>query len=190
VDMDEVLVEAQVGFVEGLRNYSRSRGKFLAWAGTCIRNSVIDSVRWQAMSPSARVREWAITRATEELAAKLGREPTDEELEEVVGKVPVGLSINRCANLPLTGVYHYEGPESDPQVCLENSLAARALADRLNRLSLVPRTAIVMYGCGYTKEDIARRLGINAQKVAKIIRSARAFLEPVREELEGAVSWA
>ncbi|MFA5566281.1 MAG: FliA/WhiG family RNA polymerase sigma factor [Acidimicrobiia bacterium] len=87
VDRGDLISAGMVGLVEAAMRYDEARGvPFSRYAARRIRGSVLDAVRSTDWAPrSARQLSRAADSATQELAARSGRIPTDAELAAEIG---------------------------------------------------------------------------------------------------------
>jgi len=87
VQVDDLIQAGMIGLIEASKKYDASRGaSFETYAGIRIRGSIVDEIRkgdWVPRSVHRNARR--ISNAISEVEAKLGRDPSNSEIAEVMG---------------------------------------------------------------------------------------------------------
>lgn len=179
-DPDELVSAAHVALWEALLRYDPTRADLHRYILVTVRQRLLDAIRRQ--SPLDH-RQWqrlqALRAAWRRLEAEYGRAPTDEELAAALG-LPVAkleelfrLEAQATSPVPLDGDAWQDGAASvEEQVTLAASLEAalRKLPDREQRI------LYAVYVGGYTTEEIAKALGLEASWVRRLRGRALAAL--------------
>jgi len=88
MELDELIQVGMVGLIEADKSFDASKGvEFEVFAKNRIRGAILDQVRKLSHLPRSaisNIREHS--QASEELSGKLGRQPTQSELAEFMGK--------------------------------------------------------------------------------------------------------
>jgi RNA polymerase sigma factor for flagellar operon FliA len=87
IDYDDLVSDGYIGLIDAIQRYDSSYGyKFETYASFRIRGEIIDKLRQFDWAPrSLRSKNREIDSATEKLSNELGREPTDEEVANILG---------------------------------------------------------------------------------------------------------
>jgi RNA polymerase sigma factor for flagellar operon FliA len=87
IDYDDLVSDGYIGLIDAIQRYDSSYGyKFETYASFRIRGEIIDKLRQFDWAPrSLRSKNREIDNATEKLSNELGREPTDEEVANLLG---------------------------------------------------------------------------------------------------------
>ncbi len=194
-----------MGLMHAAATFDPNRGaSFKTFAYTAIRGAILDEIRKHDPVPrSRRDRLRRIERATGALRAKLNRQPTLEEVSEVLG-VPVAeldedlLALHTCKTLSLddhkpsadgdgttlgqTLVMH---DAIDPGDQVSHSEQIERLAKAIAELPEADRNVIVLYHYEnlYLKE-IGEILGVTESRVSQILTRATARLRLRMKEKE------
>ncbi|NLC58279.1 MAG: FliA/WhiG family RNA polymerase sigma factor [Armatimonadetes bacterium] len=90
LDRDDLLSHGIIGLIDAVEKYDHLRGpRFESYASTRIRGAILDALRGMDWLPrSVRSTASTIDRATVELEASLGRQPTTEEIAAATGLTP------------------------------------------------------------------------------------------------------
>lgn len=87
IDYDDLVSDGYIGLIDAIQRYDSSYGyKFETYASFRIRGEIIDKLRQFDWAPrSLRSKNREIDSATEKLSNELGREPTEEEIANILG---------------------------------------------------------------------------------------------------------
>lgn len=100
LDFDDLYHEGLVGLCDALSKYDEKKGKFWSYAQLRANGAIVDFIRKSSPLPqkkAQKVKTWK--KACEDLAKKLGREPTDQEVAQ---KLDLSLEeIHKIKNLGL-----------------------------------------------------------------------------------------
>jgi RNA polymerase sigma factor for flagellar operon FliA len=203
VDKDDIIQCGQFGLLDAIVKFDPARGfKFETYATKRIRGSMIDELRAQDWVPrSVRAGEKSIDNAIEQLTHKLGRDPTPDELEDLVGISTDEISLIRGASesgrmqnlfAPIVGDNGMEeGTVADMVISDDRDtgylfdtcdrerilVAIDALADR-ERVTLA-----MHYYLGYTLAEIGELFEVTESRVCQIHTAA---LKDIRVGLHAA----
>jgi RNA polymerase sigma factor for flagellar operon FliA len=179
-DSDELVSAAHVALWEALLRYDPARADLHRYILVTVRQRLLDAIRRQ--SPLDH-RQWqrlqALRAAWRRLEAEHGRAPTDGELAAALGLTSAKLEelfrleAQATSPVPLDGDAWQDGGFSvEEQVTLAASLEAalQKLPDREQRI------LYAVYVGGYTTEEIAKALGLEASWVRRLRGRALAAL--------------
>jgi RNA polymerase sigma factor for flagellar operon FliA len=201
VDRGELVRAGVLGLVEAANRFDDSRGvPFERFAAQRIRGAVLDAVRAADWAPrSVRAMSRRVESTEQQLANRLARTPTAQELADALGTTPADLAsfrdrVFRSVVLALDYKSSGDGEEISlmdalcDRTVLEPSeeLEARELRSYLrDAVSLLPerhRHVIVGYFLeGRTSEALARFLGVTESRISQLRSEALVMLKEAIE---------
>ena len=193
MELDELMQVGTIGLIEAAKSFDDKKGvEFEVFARTRIRGAIIDQVRKLSYLPrSAIVNIRDHNQATALLSGELGREPTQSELADFMGK---GLedfhkerthayrfqTVSLESQLPGT----VDSPASEvnePEANLEGSQMMEALAESIESLPEREKTIVALY---YVEEMNLREIGavldISESRVSQVLSS---IVKQLRQQL-------
>lgn len=193
MELDELIQVGTIGLIEAAKSFDDKKGvEFEVFARTRIRGAILDQVRKLSYLPrSAIVNIRDHNQATALLSGELGREPTQSELADFMGK---GLedfhkerthayrfqTVSLESQLPGT----VDSPASEvnePEANLEGSQMMEALAESIESLPEREKTIVALY---YVEEMNLREIGavldISESRVSQVLSS---IVKQLRQQL-------
>ena len=208
VDRGELIRAGVLGLVEAAHRFDESRGvPFDRFAAQRIRGAVLDAVRAADWAPrSVRAMSRRVESTEQQLANRLARTPTAEELASALGTTPVDLSnfrdrVFRSVVLALDQRVSGESEDStlidglcdrtmlEPSEELESRELRAYLRDAVSLLPERHRLVVVGYFLeGRTSEQLAQLLGVTESRVSQLRSEALVMLrEAIESQFDGTV---
>jgi RNA polymerase sigma factor for flagellar operon FliA len=203
VELNDLINDGVLGLIDAIEKYDDSRGvKFETYAITRINGAIIDALRaldWVPRAVRQRARE--IDRVTQELEAKLGRMPTDNEMAQQmsigvreylglvrkirnssVASLEEHLPSDRGSEIPLMDTLR--DVDADVSLSVEQREVRRHLIEAIETLPQQERTVIKLYYFdGQTLKEIKSSLGVSESRVSQIHAQAVIHLRTKLREL-------
>jgi RNA polymerase primary sigma factor len=195
LSLGDLVQEGMLGLIRATEKFDWRRGfKFSTYATLWIRQAIQrgleNSSRTIRLPVHIAQRERKINRTERELATKLGREPTEQELADAV-ELPVDQVIEiRKAARPLTSLDQPVGDDGEtafgdllasnapnPEDEVVSDAGTSAVQDAVNRLPERERDVVELrFGLGGREptplRETGRKLGISAERVRQIEEDA------------------
>ena len=189
MELDELIQVGTIGLIEAAKSFDDSKGvEFEVFARTRIRGAILDQVRKLSYLPrSAIVNIRDHNEATSILSGELGREPSQSELADFMGKDLESFHKERThayrfqtvsleSQLPDT-VDMPSGDLNEPEANLEGGQMLEALAGSIESLPEREKTVVSLY---YVEEmnlkEIGAVLDISESRVSQILSSTIRLL--------------
>ena len=195
VDVDDLFSAASIGLIESMDRFDKSRNvSFSTYAERRIKGAILDSLRNLDFLPrNVRTRLKALDAAVNELAGKLGRKPTVQEIidnteynEEDIYRL-MGLQENEKMlsldetvgdgeGTSLVDFVRSTGLTPEDEV-MKNNLTER-MAEEIDKLSEKERQVVTLYYYEeLTMKDDPEVLDITESRVSQILTSAMQKLK-------------
>ncbi len=195
VDIDDLFSAASIGLIESMDRFDKSRNvSFSTYAERRIKGAILDSLRNLDFLPrNVRTRLKALDAAVNELAGKLGRKPTVQEIidnteynEEDIYRL-MGLQENEkmlsldetvgdSEETSLVDFVRSKGLTPEDEV-MKNNLTER-MAEEIDKLSEKERQVVTLYYYEeLTMKEVAEVLDITESRVSQIHTSAMQKLK-------------
>ncbi len=199
VDREDVLSWGIIGLLDAVETYDPDRRtKFESYAISKIRWSILDELRRaDPMTRRGRRRAREVELATGELAQRLGRTPTEEEVARELG---VGIAEHRAflvrcrraqvasleAGLERDGNLHGLVADSravDPESALEAAELRQRLVEAIETLGEKERVVTTFYFYeGLTLREIGGAMNLTEGRISQILHRALAKLKVTLSE--------
>ena len=194
MELDELIQVGMIGLIEANGSYDASKGvEFEVFAKNRIRGAILDQVRKLSYLPrSAIVNIRDPNEATAALSGELGREPTQSELAEFMGKDIESFQKERAhAHRFQTVSLESQLPENvdlpaseinEPETQMAEDQFMSALEDSIESLPERERTVVSLY---YVEEmnlkEIGAVLEVSESRVSQILSTS---VQKLRKHLE------
>ena len=193
MELDELIQVGTIGLIEAAKSFDDQKGvEFEVFARTRIRGAILDQVRKLSYLPrSAIVNIRDHNEATAVLSSELGREPTQTELADFMGKDLDSFHKERThAHRFQTVSLESQLPESidlpanefnEPETTLADSQMMEALTESIESLPEREKTIISLY---YVEElnlkEIGAVLEVSESRVSQVLS---ATIKQLRKKL-------
>jgi RNA polymerase sigma factor for flagellar operon FliA len=193
MELDELIQVGTIGLIEAAKSFDDQKGvEFEVFARTRIRGAILDQVRKLSYLPrSAIVNIRDHNEATAVLSSELGREPTQTELADFMGKDLDSFHKERThAHRFQTVSLESQLPESidlpanefnEPETTLADSQMMEALTESIESLPEREKTIISLY---YVEElnlkEIGAVLEVSESRVSQVLS---ATIKQLRKNL-------
>ena len=182
MELDELIQVGTIGLIEATKNFDATKGvEFEVFAKTRIRGAIIDQVRKISYLPrSAMVTVREHNEATGVLSSSLGRQPSQAELAEFMGKdietfqkernhahrfqtVSIESQLPEDVEIPT-------GPEDNPEANLSKLQLMESVSEAIEELPERERNVISLY---YVEEmnlkEIGAILDVSESRISQIL---------------------
>jgi RNA polymerase sigma factor for flagellar operon FliA len=188
IQLDDLLQVGMIGLVHAVENYDPSQGaSFNTFAGIRVKGAMLDEVRrsdWRPRSVQRKMK--SVSRAIEQVEARVGRIASDteiaEELEMTLDEYQLmsgELACSRMTSLEDSEVLVDENQADGPLSQIEKSRLKKALSLAIQKLPEKERLMMSLY---YRDElnlkEIGEVLGVSESRVSQIHGQALARLRP------------
>lgn len=190
LDRDDMLQIGLLGLLDALRRYGSPDEKFAAYASARVRGAILDELRRQDWRPrSVRQHSHRTRDGVRELTRRLGREPTQAEIQQALGLSPeeyqeFQLAQNAEALANFDELLHeLEGQQAERRQSPEAQLLVRrSIEQALLRLDeREQRIVQLYYEFDLSLKEIAAVLELTEARVCQINKAA---LKKLRELLQ------
>ena len=179
VDRDDLLSSGFFGLLDAVERYDPQRQiKFETYACVRIRGAMLDYLRakdWMPVAARQRIRKFSD--AIGRLTTELGREPTEEELQQAMGmndkeyRSLLG-QLSMATVVPLDDYLATEMPEQDaasPSARLEAEELRATLAKAIDKLPEKERIVVALYyNDELTLKEIANILHLTEARISQL----------------------
>ena len=205
VELNDLINDGILGLIDAIEKYDDARGvKFETYAITRINGAILDALRsldWVPRAVRQRARE--LERTYQELEAKLGRVPTEDEVATKMGVSPKELDtiMQRVRGTAVLSLEEhlpnergYEIPlvdtlkdgDNDVTLEVESREVKASLVKAVGELPPQERTVISLYYFeGQTLKEIKGHLNVSESRVSQIHAQAVIHLRQKLRELKG-----
>jgi len=201
IEHDELVNYGVIGLINATMRFDPRRGvRFDVYAVPVIRGAVLDGLRSMDMlSQYFRRKARKVSKVVGELAERLGRAPTDEEVAarlglSLEGYYELAAKIEPAVHVPLdsllsqdTGsliVFVQDHPQDQPDNIAERRELRTLLLEAVGRLpSREKRVIALHYYGGLTVNRIAGLMGVSHARVSQIHKRALGRLNLLLSEL-------
>jgi RNA polymerase sigma factor for flagellar operon FliA len=200
VSRSDLVSAGMLGLAQAARSFDPARGiAFDRYASTRIRGALLDELRgrdWASRSVRARAR--GMSQATEELTAKLGRTPTNDEVARALDVEPESVQklvddVHRATVLNYDSLVLEGDAESFLAADTENPEEAMVARERraylTDAVSALPdRLRRVVIGYFFEErsmQDLADELGVSESRVSQLRAEALLLLrDGINQQLD------
>ena len=179
VDRDDLLSSGFFGLLDAVERYDPERQiKFETYACVRIRGAMLDYLRAKDWMPVAtRQRIHKFSDAIGKLTTELGREPTEEELQDAMGMSEKEYralqgQLSMATVVPLDDYLSTETPEQDttnPSARLEAEELRKTLAKAIDKLPEKERIVVALYyNDELTLKEIANILHLTEARISQL----------------------
>lgn len=210
VEISDLINDGVLGLLDAIEKYDDARGvKFETYAITRINGAILDALRALDWVPRAvRQRGRELERAHQELEARFGRAPTEEELAEHMGLTPKELAqlVQRVRGSAVVSLEESLPSDKGHEISLADTLRddsgdvvgeieqrelREELVEAVDDLPAQERRVIRLYYFeGKTLKDIKEVLGVSESRVSQIHAQAVIRLRRRLHELRGDLGYA
>lgn len=188
------------GLIDAIEKYSPNKGaRFETYALMRIRGNIIDKIRSQDFLPrSARKKIKDVKEAQEHLKQKFGRQPTSEEIGELLGLEKEKVDQILSENLTISSIYDKKGTSEDsieiidtiedtknlnPSEEMEEKDVKTELEQALKKLPERERMIMVLYYHeNMTLKEIGETIEISESRVCQLHAQAIMKLKNILSE--------
>ena len=179
VDRDDLLSSGFFGLLDAVERYDPERQiKFETYACVRIRGAMLDYLRakdWMPVATRQRIRKFSV--AIGRLTTELGREPTEEELQDDMGMSDKEFralqgQLSMATVVPLDDYLTAATPEQDaanPSARLEAEELRKTLAKAIDKLPEKERIVVALYyNDELTLKEIANILHLTEARISQL----------------------
>jgi RNA polymerase sigma factor for flagellar operon FliA len=200
IEVDDLIHAGTMGLFAAATNYRADKEvSFPTYAKHRIRGAILDYLRqidWASRDLRRRYRQ--VEKVTQDLKAKLDREPTDAEISQAIGltrkqwsSLQVDLRSLSAASLPARHNGDEDrslpdppsSPSEAPDRILQRKQMRSHIQDAVQQLPSRQREVMQLYYEGdYTMREIGGMLGVNESRVSQIHRAALQRMQASLQE--------